>query len=98
MYFYRKALFICLFSNLYLSYKYTAKGVILAKELETLTPPQFKEAVAKRILWLEKVLRTKQESLENAPPGSIRISRKKRTNQFYLREDKTEEIYSSLAA
>ena len=90
MYFYRKALFICLFSNLYLSYKYTAKGVILAKELETLTPPQFKEAVAKRILWLEKVLRTKQESLENAPPGSVRISRKKRTNQFYLREDKTD--------
>ena len=62
----------------------------MAKELETLTPPQFKEAVAKRILWLEKVLRTKQESLENAPPGSVRISRKKRTNQFYLRENKTD--------
>lgn len=41
----------------------------MAKELETLTPPQFTEAVANRILWLEKVLRTKQESLENAPPG-----------------------------
>lgn len=62
----------------------------MAKELETLTPPQFKEAVAKRILWLEKVLRTKQEALENAPPGSVRISRKKRTNQFYLRENKTD--------
>lgn len=90
MYFCPKALFICLFSNLYLSYKYTAKGVILAKELETLTPPQFKEAVAKRILWLERVLRIKQKFLENAPPGSVRISRKKRTNQFYLREDKTD--------
>lgn len=60
----------------------------MAKELETLTPPQFTEAVANRILWLEKVLRTKQESLENAPPGSVRINRKKRTNQFYLRENK----------
>ena len=90
MYFCKKSLFICLFTILCLSYNYTAKGVILAKELETLTPPQFTETIANRIFWLEKVLRTKQEALENAPPGSVRIVRKKRTNQFYLRENKTD--------
>lgn len=59
----------------------------MAKEFECLMPPQFTESVARRIFWLEKVLGIKQKSLENAPPGSVRIVRKKRTNQFYLREN-----------
>ena len=59
----------------------------MAKEFECLMPPQFTESVAHRIFWLEKILGIKQKSLESAPPGSVRIVRKKRTNQFYLREN-----------
>lgn len=59
----------------------------MAKEFECLMPPQFTESVAHRIFWLEKILGIKQKSLENAPPGSVRIVRKKRTNQFYLRKN-----------
>ena len=59
----------------------------MAKEFECLMPPQFTESVAHRIFWLEKILGIKQKSLESAPPGLVRIVRKKRTNQFYLREN-----------
>ena len=59
----------------------------MAKEIECLMPPQFIEIIERRIFLLEKVLQTKQKSLENAPSGSVRIVRKKRTNQFYLREN-----------
>ncbi len=59
----------------------------MAKEIECLTPQQFTEIVSRRVFWLEKVLGIKQESLKHAPSGSVRIVRKKRTNQFYLREN-----------
>ncbi len=59
----------------------------MAKEIECLTPQQFTEIVSRRGFWLEKVLGIKQESLKHAPSGSVRIVRKKRTNQFYLREN-----------
>ena len=62
----------------------------MAKEFETLTPPQFIEIISRRIDALESVLRDKQDSLKKAPSGSVRIVRKKRTNQFYLRENESD--------